>query len=174
MEDSNEKRLLDLAKTLLKRRGARVGLVVFVLALMVGRVALDVHDSGETLSTDAIMNMVTVFVIVSLALLIAHVFNTYLAGYTADDYDPPLGKSPTMPGYYEEHYEGKDLRLNAFGELVPAGGPGDPTGRHTVERGAPQFYSAAAGAAEMALRMPLRGSQGRRPSQGRRKGRLHA
>jgi ATP-dependent Clp protease ATP-binding subunit ClpX len=63
-----------------------------------------------------------------------------------------------MPGYYEEHYEGRDVRVNAYGELVPAGGPGDPMGRKAERRplrGAPQAYSAAAGAAEQYMVTPV-------------------
>ena len=33
--------------------------------------------------------------------------------------EPPLGWSPSMPGYYEEHYMNEDLTVNSAGELVP-------------------------------------------------------
>lgn len=154
MDEGPADRWLKTAKAVLKERGPRVALALFVLALMVGRVAWDIHDSGSELSFDAIMNLVTLGIIVVLSLGVIHLFRTRLAGYTADDYDPPFGKSPTMPGYYERHYEGRDLRPNAFGEMVPVGGPGNPSERHEALKGAPQFYSAAAGAAEMAMSTP--------------------
>ena len=162
VEEGPGERWLRAAKTILKERGPRIALVVFVFALMCGRVAWDIHDSEGTLSLDAIMNMVMLGIIVLLVIGASYVFRTYLSGYTEDDYDPPFGKSPTMPGYYEQHYEGKKLRPNAFGEMVPAGGPGDPASRHpkdkaatTQPRGGSQFYSAGAGAAEQFMTTPV-------------------
>lgn len=103
---------------------------------------------------DLVMTIVVVLVIAAGMVF----FVKYFRELGDFDYDPPLGKSPSMPGYYEEHYEGRDVRVNAYGELVPAGGPGDPMGRKAERRplrGAPQAYSAAAGAAEQYMVTPV-------------------
>ncbi len=103
---------------------------------------------------DLVMTIVVVLVIAAGMVF----FVKYFRELGDFDYDPPLGKSPSMPGYYEEHYEGRDVRVNAYGELVPAGGPGDPMGRKAERRplrGAPQSYSAAAGAAEQYMVTPV-------------------
>ena len=103
---------------------------------------------------DLVMTVVVVLVIAAGMVF----FVKYFRELGDFDYDPPLGKSPSMPGYYEEHYEGRDVRVNAYGELVPAGGPGDPMNRKAERRplrGAPQAYSAAAGAAEQYMVTPV-------------------
>ena len=105
-------------------------------------------------TVDLIMTIVVVLVIAAGMVF----FVKYFRELGDFDYDPPLGKSPSMPGYYEEHYEGRDVRVNAYGELVPTGGPGDPMGRKAESRplrGAPQAYSAAAGAAEQYMVTPV-------------------
>ena len=89
-------------------------LVALLLMSSVGLTALGVA-SGDQSALDLVMTLVIVGLIVGGALFFQHFFSTH----SADDYDPPFGKSPTMPGYYEKHYEGRELRLNAFGELVP-------------------------------------------------------
>lgn len=103
---------------------------------------------------DLVMTIVVVLVIAAGMVF----FVKYFRELGDFDYDPPLGKSPSMPGYYEEHYEGRDVRVNAYGELVPAGGPGDPMNRKAERRplrGATQAYSAAAGAAEQYMVTPV-------------------
>ena len=35
------------------------------------------------------------------------------------DAEPPFGRSPSMPGYYDKHYMNKKTKLNAYGELIP-------------------------------------------------------
>ncbi|MDO4808111.1 MAG: ATP-dependent Clp protease ATP-binding subunit ClpX [Coriobacteriales bacterium] len=40
--------------------------------------------------------------------------------FSLESYDPPFGKAPSMPEHFEKYYERKDLKLNSFGELVPA------------------------------------------------------
>ena len=100
---------------------------------------------------DLIMTIVVVLVIAAGFVF----FVKYFRELGDFDYDPPLGKSPSMPGYYEEHYEGRDVRVNAYGELVPAGGPGDPMNRKQASKGRSQFYSTGAGAAEQFMVTPV-------------------
>ena len=102
-------------------------------------------------TVDLIMTIVVVLVIAAGMVF----FVKYFRELGDFDYDPPLGKSPSMPGYYEEHYEGRDVRVNAYGELVPAGGPGDPMGRKQASKGGSQFYSTGAGAAEQFMVTPV-------------------
>lgn len=94
---------------------------------------------------NAVMTVVMALITVTGALVVAHIMRTRLGSWTMADYDPPLGKSPTMPGYYEGHYENRDLNLNAFGELVPVDGHLVPT---VPKRGQPQNYQGSTGASE--------------------------
>ena len=102
-------------------------------------------------TVDLIMTIVVVLVIAAGMVF----FVKYFRELGDFDYDPPLGKSPSMPGYYEEHYEGRDVHVNAYGELVPAGGPGDPMNRKQASKGRSQFYSTGAGAAEQFMVTPV-------------------
>ena len=141
--------------------------------------------TGRAVTLDLVMTAVVVLVICAGIVF----FVRYFRELGDFDYNPPLGKSPSMPGYFEEHYEGRDLHLNAYGELVPAGGAGDPFkgAERKVEkplRGAPQAYSAAAvhgnagganeGRRQLGRRRFFRSSltqeacQGRRQAQGAR------
>ena len=117
--------------------------------------------TGRAVTLDLVMTAVVVLVICAGIVF----FVRYFRELGDFDYNPPLGKSPSMPGYFEEHYEGRDLHLNAYGELVPAGGAGDPFKgvERKVEkplRGAPQAYSAAAGAAEQYMVTPVAPTKG--------------
>ena len=128
-------------------------LLILTGALLVGRVAVTLLEaaSGQEGLLDVLMT--TFFVV----LIAAGFFflRWWFAKFGGQVYDPPFGKSPSMPGYYEEHYEGREMRLNAYGELVPAGGPGDPTSRKPPLRGTPQAYSASSGAAEQFMVTPV-------------------
>ena len=83
-------------------------------------------------SLDRIMNTLVVVLVV----VAGFALHRYFAASEGSgfEYDPPLGKSPSMPGYYEEHYEGRDMRPNAFGELVSADHRPVPTAHPSSER----------------------------------------
>ncbi len=116
-------------------------------------------------SLDRIMNTLVVVLVV----VAGFALHRYFAASEGSgfEYDPPLGKSPSMPGYYEEHYEGRDMRPNAFGELVPADHRPVPTAHPSSEReqqkllaerrkrSQPQFYQSSFGASEAAMKTPV-------------------
>lgn len=140
-------------------RGAAGLMIAGVCSRLLISVLEAMTDREVTL--DLIMTLVMALVIAAGIVF----FVRYFRELGDFDYNPPLGKSPSMPGYFEEHYEGRDLHLNAYGELVPAGGAGDPFKgvERKVEkplRGAPQAYSAAAGAAEQYMVTPVAPTKG--------------
>lgn len=85
------------------------------------------------------------------------------------DEEPPMGWSPSMPGYYEENYMGKDMVANSYGELVPRDSVPTLQGTGDAERAE---RNKKKGFADMANRGGGRvagGPQrGRRPGKGRK------
>ncbi|MEE0026486.1 MAG: ATP-dependent Clp protease ATP-binding subunit ClpX [Atopobiaceae bacterium] len=58
--------------------------------------------------------------------------------FSSGKYDPPFGRSPSMPGHYDEYYLKQDVRMNAFGELVPdEGAPKRPDAKPPTGRDYP-------------------------------------
>lgn len=89
---------------------------------------------------EGLLDLVMTGLFVTLIAAATLFFRWYYIRYDVREYDPPLGKSPSMPGYYEDHYEGKDMVINAFGELVPRGGPGSPQTRTLARAAVPNKH----------------------------------
>lgn len=72
------------------------------------------------------------------------VLRRFLSDQVGPDIDPPFGKSPSLPGYYEKHYENQEMRVNSFGELVPIDRRPLPSAHATAQTRAQAEGTAAA------------------------------
>ncbi len=77
-----------------------------------------------------VMAVVTIVGLVAATVYLRH-FYRYFNTHT---YDPPFGKAPSMPEHYERHYEGKQLRLNAFGGVSPMDDTSVPRSSQSVRK----------------------------------------
>lgn len=137
----------------LQSKPFRIALIAFIILLIIARGFGDFFSSQASL--DQIATIITTVLILALIVGIGIFLKRLDKDFNPSDYDPPFGKSPTMPGYYEKHYEGRKLKVNTFGELVPLESLSKPSSKSTTAteaplKGAPQNYSIAAGAAEQA------------------------
>ncbi len=116
MEDGRKtfQSILDALRT----RWIAVGLLVLVLAGIASRAYITAVDAKADL--DTIMNWVMTGIVLVGMVGLVFFFKRYFKYYSENPYDPPFGKSPSMPDHYERYYEGQKLRLNSFGEFVPA------------------------------------------------------
>ena len=98
------------------QRGSWVvtALCVLVALMIVSRVGLTGIDA---ITKDGSLIDLAMTVLIAAVIIGGFVyFRKFFSSVDSWDYDPPLGKSPTMPGYYEDHYEGifllHGLRMN--------------------------------------------------------------
>lgn len=101
----------------LKRRWVVILLLFITAWAFAARAFSDI--AGATNRTEAIVNAVITAVVFVVLVAAGIFFRSFLKDYDDQTYDPPFGKAPSMPEHYEKYYEGKKLRLNSFGELVP-------------------------------------------------------
>lgn len=101
----------------LRNKWLAVGLLLLVIAAVASRTYISVSDAQANI--DTIMSCImTAIVLVGIVAGVVF-FKKYFKYYSENPYDPPFGKSPSMPGHFEEYYGGQKLRLNSFGEFVP-------------------------------------------------------
>lgn len=114
--DNSQSNVRALHKVLGNRK-----LAVFLLVCAVIAVAASAYygSVGAKTDLDSVMNTVmTAIVIVGLIALVFF-YRHFFEYYSENEYDPPFGKAPSMPEQYREYYEGRKLKLNSFGEMVP-------------------------------------------------------
>ena len=68
---------------------------------------------------DTVMNGVMTAIAVLIIVGVVVYYKTIFKEFQELGYDPPFGKAPSMPEHYEKYYEGRRLKMNSFGELVP-------------------------------------------------------
>lgn len=144
-----------------KRSAWGIALLVVVAVLCLARVGIAAASATEDPSNlvDLVMTVLLLGVIVAGGIFASWYYRHVMKDWV---YDPPMGKSPSMPGYYEDHYERDDMALNAFGELVPAryvpnARKAQATNKYDAHP-TPLPYSAASGGGEGALVTPPQGS----------------
>ena len=93
------------------------GATAFVLLLVFARTFTEVVDPSSSW-TNRIMSIIMAVVATGLVYLV-NKFLRHSAELLSDVEEPPLGWSPTMPGYYEEHYLNDEMVAGPSGELVP-------------------------------------------------------
>ena len=74
---------------------------------------------GAKSDIDSIMNTIMVIVVIVGLVGIVFYYRHFFSYFSENAYDPPYGKAPSMPDHYEKYYEGRKLKLNSFGEMVP-------------------------------------------------------
>lgn len=119
---------------LLKSRG----LAVFFLFCAIVAVAASSYYGaiGAKTDIDTIMNtLMTAIVIIGLVAVVVY-YRKNRKFYTEGAYDPPFGRSPSMPGEFDKRYLKKSIKFNSFGEMVPV--EDEPTGTKTPKRKAQQ------------------------------------
>ncbi|MDO4539368.1 MAG: ATP-dependent Clp protease ATP-binding subunit ClpX, partial [Coriobacteriales bacterium] len=82
------------------------------------------------IDVDAFMTIGVALSVLIGAVLIRRFFRALDADLRENPADPPFGKAPSMPDHYQKHYEGKKLKVNSFGELVPVEDPTPPPPPH--------------------------------------------
>ena len=70
-------------------------------------------------NVDSVMSVVMVIVTIAGLVAAAVYLRHFYRYFNTHTYDPPFGKAPSMPDHYERHYEGRQLKLNAFGGVSP-------------------------------------------------------
>ena len=126
METSGRKTFQSIMGALSRRKGAiAIGVVV---AVFVGARAFS--DTLEAIahgaSVDAIMTLVMSAIVIVGGIALVFFFKSYFSYYATHDYDPPFGTAPSMQEHYDKYYLSGKVRLNAFGEMVPAEDPSEP------------------------------------------------
>ena len=120
--------------SVLRKRGVIVALMVFVLICVAA--AATYGEMAAKHSIDTVMNTVMTFVVVVGIIALVIYYRRYFKYFSQNTYDPPFGKAPSMPDYFEKNYDSKRLRLNSYGEMVPVSedeplGPSSPRNEAT-------------------------------------------
>lgn len=76
-------------------------------------------DIAAKTDIDTIMNYVMVGVVLLMIVGGLLYYHYIFKDIMATGYDPPYGKAPSMPDHYQKFYEGRKLKINSFGEMVP-------------------------------------------------------
>lgn len=114
----NDRKTYNTILALLKGRGTFACIVGLFLALVIGRGVTEVFNSNST--PQAIANFIASVIVFALVIGIAVLFRKNGKElFEGADEEPPFGRAPSMPEHYQKFYEGKELKPNSFGELVP-------------------------------------------------------
>ena len=120
---------------------------------------------------DTIMNGVMTAVAVLIVVGVVVYYKTIFKEFQEHGYDPPFGKAPSMPEHYEKYYEGRRLKMNSFGELVPDE-DGDRAARQKANTQAGRKVDVAGGKSQ--AEVETKEISADKPAEGARKGRLDA
>ena len=98
-----------------------VALGLFVGLLLLARAFSDTLEAfAAGLTVDAVMTWVMTAVVVVGTIGLVFYYRSYFAYFKDHAYDPPFGTAPTMQEHYDKYYLSGEMRLNAYGEMVPA------------------------------------------------------
>ena len=99
------------------RSGLGKAIIALVAACLAGRVVFEL--AAAKTNVDTVMTIVVLAAIIIGFVVISRFFSSHAALWEGDATELPFGHAPSMPDEYERRYEGRELRVNSFGELVP-------------------------------------------------------
>lgn len=102
----------------LRSKGWAIALVAFVLLCVAARTFIEVADPASRL--DAIMTILMSGVVVAGLIWVIYYYRHTLKDIRENGYNPPFGTAPTMQEHYDKYYLSGKVRMNSFGEMVPA------------------------------------------------------
>lgn len=105
--------------SVLRSRGFLIAILILFGLGIASRAYMGAADAKTDI--DSIMNIVMTSIVVIGIIGLVFYYKRNFKYFEENAYDPPFGKAPSMPEHYERLYENKQLKLNAFGELVPVG-----------------------------------------------------
>ena len=71
------------------------------------------------MNIDSIMSTIMICAVIGVGIFALWYYRSNREFFSSGTYDPPFGRSPSMPGHYDDYYLGQKVKMNAFGEMVP-------------------------------------------------------
>lgn len=121
MREHDGRKTFESIMGLFQQHRIAIAVFAFVGLLLAARVFSDTLEAITAgLTLDLVMTWIMTGVVVLGAIGLVFYYRNYFAYFKNHAYDPPFGTAPSMQEHYDEYYLSGEVRLNSFGEMVPA------------------------------------------------------
>lgn len=115
----NDRKTFDGIVDTFRNHKVLTAVTAFIMLLVLARTFTEVVDPESSWFHRIMSVLAAVMATIVIYFVNRFLRNSDLLLGDMDDEEPPMGWSPSMPGYYEENYLNKDMVAGPNGELVP-------------------------------------------------------